>query len=63
MSKYVVLHDFTDLQDDKKVYRKGKNFPRPANKKVSKARIEELSTNKNRRGFPLIKKIEEEQAD
>lgn len=60
MSKYVVLHDFTDLQDKNKIYRKGDTFPKPANKKVTKKRIEELSSNKNKRNIPLIKKVEEQ---
>lgn len=60
MSKYVVLHDFTDLQDKNKIYRKGDVFPKPANKKVTKKRIEELSGNKNKRKIPLIKKVEEQ---
>lgn len=60
MSKYVVLHDFTDLQDKNKVYRKGETYPRPTNKKVTKNRIEELSSNKNKRKMPLIKEVEEQ---
>ncbi|WP_078597114.1 hypothetical protein [Evansella clarkii] len=60
MAKYIVLHDFTDLEDGDKVYRKDKPYPRPANKKVSKKRLDELSTSKNKIGVPLIKEVEEE---
>ncbi len=56
---YIVLEDFADLKDKNKVYRKGEQFPRPANKNVSKKRFEELSSAKNRMGAPLIK-LEEE---
>jgi hypothetical protein len=57
--KYQVLHYFTDLQDKNKEYNEGEIFPRPANKKVSNERIEELSSDKNKQGRPVIKIIEE----
>ncbi|MFC4387521.1 hypothetical protein ACFOZ1_06800 [Gracilibacillus marinus] len=57
MVKYIALETFRDLEDDK-IYEKDKPFPRPANKKISKERIEALSTNKNQANRPLIKKVE-----
>lgn len=59
--KYEVLHDFRDLQDKEKIYRKGDTYPKPANKKISDERIEELSTSKNRLKKPLIKEVEEQE--
>ncbi|PTE79303.1 hypothetical protein BUY98_08825 [Staphylococcus gallinarum] len=56
--KFTVLHAFTDLQDKDKVYNVGDSFPKPANKKVSDKRIEELSTDKNKQGKALIQEVE-----
>lgn len=56
--KYIVLAMFTDLQDDNHKYEKGDVFPRDG-KKVTKKRVTELSSSKNKRGVPLIKPIEE----
>ncbi|MEK4922390.1 hypothetical protein MKX78_10760 [Cytobacillus sp. FSL R5-0569] len=53
--RYTVLVGFTDLEDNNKVYKKDKPYPRPASKKVTKERIEELTTSNNKRGIPLIK--------
>lgn len=53
---YRVIAPFTDLQDNNFKYQLGAEYPR-AGLEVSKARIEELSTKKNRRGIPLIEKI------
>lgn len=58
MSKYVTIKFFTDLQDNNHVYNVGDPYPRDG-VVVSPKRIEELSTNKNRRGVPLIKLVEE----
>lgn len=55
---YKVLAKFTDLQDNNHAYRAGDIFPREG-LKVSADRIKELSTSANRRGIPLIEKIEE----
>lgn len=60
MARYQVLHDFTDLEDKNKVYFKGDIYPNPVNKKVTKKRIDELSSNKNKRGIALIKEIDEQ---
>ncbi|WP_239705194.1 hypothetical protein [Mammaliicoccus sp. R-M63] len=57
--KYEVLQKFIDLQDKKKVYNVGDSFPKPANKKVTEERINELSSENNKRGKALIKEIEE----
>lgn len=56
--KFTVLHAFTDLQDKDKVYNVGDSFPKPANKKVSEKRIEELSTDNNKQGKALIQEVE-----
>lgn len=61
MSKqYQVVHDFKDLQDKNKIYRAGDSFPSPANKKVSAARIAELSGKNNRLGLALIQEVKSE---
>ena len=61
--KYIVIHDFKDLEDDNYIYLKdveGKNiYPREGLKPKAK-RIKELSTDKNKIGEPLIQKIEKE---
>lgn len=56
---YVVINRFIDLQDNRHDYKEGDTFPREG-KKVSKKRIAELSSDKNRRGIPLIAETEEE---
>lgn len=55
---YKVLVNFTDLQDKNYRYHAGDEFPRKGFK-VSDERIDELATNKNRRGIPMIAKVEE----
>ena len=55
---YQVIKYFTDLQDNNHEYNVGDIYPRNK-KKVSASRIKELSTDKNRRGIPLIEKVEE----
>jgi hypothetical protein len=55
MSDYRVIEKFTDLQDDGHVYEPGDAFPRNG-AKVTPERLEELASNSNRRGFPLIEK-------
>ncbi|MEK4924116.1 hypothetical protein MKX78_19600 [Cytobacillus sp. FSL R5-0569] len=57
MSKYIVVKDFTDLEDGNYVYTEGDKFPRKG--KCKKARIEELLSTTNKRGEILIKEIEE----
>lgn len=59
MAKYEVLTDFTDLQDNNKVYRKGGAFPVPANKKIDGKRIKELSSTNNKLGKKIIKETKD----
>lgn len=56
--RYRVIEYFTDLQDFNHPYKVGDTFPR-LGLDVSKERIAELSTNKNRRKKPLIEKVED----
>lgn len=53
---YKVLKHFVDLTDNNYEYHTGDTFPRDG-LKVTKARFTELSTDKNRRGFPLIEEV------
>lgn len=57
MAKYEVLKDFTDLQDKNHIYRTGDKFPRTG--KAAKARIDELSSEDNKRKEALIKEVKE----
>lgn len=54
---YRVIKAFVDLQDNNHKYDVGDIYPHNK-KKVSASRIKELSTDKNRRGIPLIEKVE-----
>ena len=54
---YKVIVDFTDLHDNRYAYHVGDSFPHEG-MQVSEERFEELSTNKNRRGKPLIEKVD-----
>jgi len=55
--QYEVVAEFIDLEDNKKHYQVGDTFPRPANKKVAAARIEELSSKANKQNKVLIKEV------
>lgn len=57
--KYKVIYPFIDLQDNNKLYELGESFPKPANKKVTKKRIDELLSNKNKFGAPVIEEVRE----
>lgn len=57
VAKYKVIVPFGDLQDNSKPYKVGDSYPRPANKKITKKRIEELSTNNNPAGKPFIEEV------
>ena len=59
---YKVISYFTDLQDFNHPYKVGDVFPR-LGLKVSDKRLEELASNKNKQGKPLIKKVEEPKQD
>ena len=50
---YKVVKYFTDLQDDNHAYNVGDTYPREG-LSVTKKRINELKSNKNRQGIPLI---------
>lgn len=56
--RYVVVHDFKDLEDNSFVYFKGDPFPRKENKDVDEARIQELKSTKNKQNKVLIKEQE-----
>lgn len=56
---YVVVKDFKDLKDNGHIYREGDTYPRKG-KKATKARIEELSTTKNKLKAVLIKEVKED---
>lgn len=56
---YKALTTFTDLQDDNHRYHAGDTFPREG-LEVSDERLEELSSDKNRRHKPVIEKIEDD---
>lgn len=55
---YKVIRNFSDLQDQNRVYITGDIFPRDG-LKVSEERIAELSSSKNRIREPLIEEISE----
>jgi hypothetical protein len=57
--KYVVIKDFTDLQDKNHIYRIGDKYPRKG--KVKNERVEELSSSANKLKTPLIKAVEEDE--
>lgn len=57
---YKAVTTFTDLQDNSYKYQAGDTFPREG-LKVSKKRLEELLTDKNRRHKPVIEEIEDEE--
>lgn len=59
---YKVIKMFTDLQDNSFKYNAGDIFPRKG-LDVSDERIEELSTDKNRRHIPLIEEIKEKKIE
>ena len=58
---YKVIKAFTDLQDGNHLYEVGDNFPRLGSN-PSPERIEELATDKNRQGVPLIAAVDEDPA-
>lgn len=62
MAKYEVIETFKDLSDGGKLYTAGPQsfYPKPANKKVTKKRIEELASDKNKHGRPFIREVIEE---
>jgi hypothetical protein len=59
---YKVLKYFTDLHDKNYPYNEGDIFPRKGIK-VTEERLAELAGSDNKRGEPLIVKVEEPQAE
>ena len=57
--KYEVLEYFEDKQDNRRKYFPGDAYPRRGLKPTAE-RLEELSTDRNRRGVPLIKEEQKE---
>ena len=55
--KYIVVHDFKDLQDGT-IYIKGDIYPRKADAVVNEERVKELSSTKNKIGSVLIQEQE-----
>lgn len=53
---YIIIKDFTDLQDDNHSYGSGRVYPYEK-KDVSSERIEELLSDKNKLKEPLIKEV------
>lgn len=56
---YKVVKYFTDLKDGNHAYKVGEVYPRQG-VEPTQARIEELASNKNRQGVPLIAIVTEE---
>lgn len=58
--KYVSIYEtiWKDLEDNNYIYKKGDIYPREG-LKVSNKRLKELSSNKNKIGVALIKKVDE----
>lgn len=59
---YKAIRYFTDLEDNSYPYNPGDVFPRD-DLRVSEKRIEDLLTGNNRRGIPVIEKVEETKPD
>lgn len=60
--KFITIQDFKDLEDKDKIYYKSDRYPKPVNKIVSEERLEQLLSNTNKQGRPVIKELKEEQA-
>ena len=56
---YKVVKYFTDLKDGNHAYKVGEIYPRQG-VKPTQTRIDELASNKNRQGVPLIAIVTEE---
>ena len=55
---YKVIESFTDLQDRNYPYSVGDTYPRKG-VNVTEIRLAELASKRNRRGIPLIEKVDE----
>lgn len=60
--RYIVVKDFSDIQDDKHIYLTGDTFPREG-LEVSEERVAELASKDNMRGEVLIEAVKEEGVD
>lgn len=60
-TNYEVIRDFKDLKDENIIYRVGDVYPKEGRKKPSKARIKELTGDKNAHKAPIVKEIKEEE--
>ena len=56
--KYKCLSKFVDLEDDHRYYT-GDQYPHDG-RRVSKARINELTTDQNLLGYPVIEEVPED---
>jgi len=59
---YKAIRYFTDLEDNSYPYNPGDVFPREG-LRVREKRIQDLLTGNNRRGIPVIEKVEETKPD
>ena len=59
---YKVIEEFEDLQDNRYKYTVGMVYPR-VGRKVSRQRLNELASNKNRRKIPMIKEVQDYPTD
>ena len=57
--EYVALCDFRDTQDERRLYRKGEQYPREG-LNVSDQRLNGLLGTNNKAGFPLIAAVKPE---
>ncbi|WP_112181378.1 hypothetical protein [Paraliobacillus zengyii] len=53
--QYVVIHDFKDLEDRDIIYTKDDIYPKRTDSEISDKRIQELMSDQNKIGKPLIK--------
>lgn len=56
--KYKVIKKFRDLQDNDHIYNVGDKYPRKG--RVNKERLEELMSNENKIGEPLVVEVGDE---
>lgn len=59
MAKYKVIKPFTDLKDGNHVYRTGDDYPHKG--RLVKKRAEELASDENKRGEPLIEEVADDE--
>ena len=55
--QYVVVHAFKDLQDNNTVYKAKDIYPRRSDYVPDNDRLEELLSDKNKQGRPVIKEV------